>query len=131
MKKIFLSLSVIIGMSFVLNAHATEAEMKPLVEKLCTALVKSDRDTFVSMVDESSQSSIRWWWDSSGKGKYFSTLYGSCKFDHIDQKNSKAGSQYKVFVQRYNKDGSKWSRPAPVVFKKNSKGEWKIVNYSI
>lgn len=133
MKKIFtLILFVFILTFFITVARAAEPEdsLKIAVEKLCTTLIKTDRDGFESMLSADQKGEMRWWWEASGKGQYFATLYGSCGFDHIDPKST-GQAQQKVFVQRFNKDGTKWSRPAPVVFQKDASGEWKIVNYSL
>ena len=108
-----------------------EALMKEHSVKLCKALKAQDKAGFEAMLDESQKGQMRWWWEASGKGKYFTKLYSKCEFDHVDKRFSEVGKKYKVFIQRFNLDGTKWSRPAPVVFKKNAKGEWKITSYSL
>lgn len=106
----------------------TEDTLKTWVSKLCTSLKDGDKTTFESMLADKTR--MQWWWESSGKGKYFPNLYGKCEYDHLDAKQS-TETKKKVFVQRFDKEGKKWSRPAPVVFEKNDKGEWLITSYSI
>lgn len=101
-------------------------KIKTLVTKLCTALKTGDRNTFESMLAEDSKQEMRWWWEASGKGKYFPKLFSRCEFDHVDKRFS-SENNIKVFIQRYDLDGTKWSRPAPVSFDKN----YKIISYSL
>lgn len=107
-----------------------DTAMKDAAANLCSVLKASDRDAFSKLLDASAQNEMQWWWDASGKGKYFNELFDHCAFDHIDP-NSTA-DQKKVFIQRFNKgDGKPWGRPAPVVFKKDASGAWKITGYSL
>lgn len=108
---------------------AEEDELKAAAAALCTALKNSDKVAFEGMLVDDRKNEMQWWWEASGKGKYFATLYDRCEYDHLDPKST--GTNKKVFIQRFNKDGTNWGRPAPVVFKKDAAGVWKIVNYSL
>ncbi|MBU1918814.1 MAG: hypothetical protein ABII18_05030 [bacterium] len=131
MKKIiFISLILTLIISIPAFADNTEQELQDVSAKLCEVLVQTDKTGFENMLSADSKNQMQWWWEASGKGKYFATLYGSCKFDHIDAK-SLTSADKKVFIQRFSKDGTPWSRPAPVVFIKDDSGSWKIKSYSL
>lgn len=130
-QKIIFSLFIGTLLSISLNAHAEDdAAMKAAATNLCSVLKAGDRVAFEALLDAGSKNELRWWWDASGKGKDFVNIFDRCEFEHIDP-NSTA-DQKKVFIQRFNKgDGKPWGRPAPVTFKKNAQGEWKISSYSL
>lgn len=110
-----------------LFAGDASQDMKDLSAKLCTVLAGADEAGFVAMLDNPQQK--QWWWDSSGKGKYFNENFSKCEFESIDVTQS-TDAKKKVFIQRYDKAGAKWGRPAPVVFE-NKNSAWVITSYSL
>lgn len=131
MKKInVVVLSILALMLSSTPVKASEEELKTVATKLCDILMKGDRDGFENMISKERKRDIQWWWDASGKGKYFAKLYGKCEFDKMVDGSKPNRKQ--VFIQRYEKDGvTKWGKFGTVSFEKNAAGEWKMISYAL
>lgn len=132
MKKLILSILIGLGLVSTVSTAANAAEideLKAASAKVCSLLKSEDRAGFEAMLAKDRKGQMRWWWDSSGKGKYFNKNFSRCEFVNLDPK-SEGTPKKKVFIQRYDLEGKPWGRPAPVYFVKEGT-EWKIENYSL
>lgn len=131
--KYLTSIMILLALTIVFTSYveaSEEDELKSAVTNLCAVLKSGDKAAFEALLAADKKNQMQWWWEASGKGKYFPTLFDRCEYTHLDP--NATGAAKKVFVQRYDKDGkTPWGRPAPVSFQKDATGAWKVVGYSL
>jgi hypothetical protein len=115
------------------TAEERNQTSKDLTLYLCEILMRRDKDGFEDLLhSEAPRDTMRYWWNASSKGRYFTKLFAKCTFDYLDRRNSNS-DHLKIFIKRWVRRLDRYTLPAPVRFRRDprARGAWRLISYSL